>query len=640
MDPRSSLVYNQTIASQMATANLISNINAPGNVAAASIVGSSTTGLGIATLATISNIVQTGSPQSYIPASGLIPAVSVNSFLALTPPQGGVAVQGIVDPTGQVGSFLSSVDPVSAAAATASYVSVFNSVRSGSFTPSLGASLLSTTISGAASLASSFGSYGLNNVTSLFGAVTGSGTKPVTDDMGIRYATGFNSIGEIGNTFSPKFKFLFIVEFKFHPELIAHSVNTIGFDIGAASAAFLIKEATRPNYSIEYEEVNMYNYRTRVMKEFKHENATFKFYDDNQDNVMTFAQLITRTLNPIGTMPKTNVSTNETNQFDLINNMTVTSINDDTSSSSITQQGAQSSGNVAPDVTYDNYLNFRAGSVAALNLTQLPYSLFTEINLYHVYNFGANCTMYTYSEPQLVAMQMSAMDMADSESSDITMEFAYNALRIQHGFEFPGPSSASSVSPKTGDLADAPYNVQTLSGYGNALPIGQVYVQPTPVPLSQNPPIPANISGFDPSTFSPFPATLPVAPTGNVATAATGDQFGLPGQNVTADDIASTALTYNAFNGPTTGTQFIVPNGYGTAVAQPDGSVITTTPNGSTVIGSLSGAVSVLPSSPISNTTVNPATPSPVANTASTSTADLQAAVSELNATVAAGRGT
>ena len=79
--------------------------------------------------------------------------------------------------------------------------------------------------------------------------------------------------------FAPKHKFLFKVAFYF---------DTNYADIPNREFVYLVKSIDKPKIDFEYEEVNMYNYRTKVLKTIKQQLLSIEFIDDIQNKVMDF----------------------------------------------------------------------------------------------------------------------------------------------------------------------------------------------------------------------------------------------------------------------------------------------------------------------------------------------------------------
>lgn len=121
-----------------------------------------------------------------------------------------------------------------------------------------------------------------------------------------------------GTDYRPKLKFLFKVEFIFNAEALK-MINKIDplFVQKSKECTFMIKSVDRPKIDFEYEEeVNMYNFRTKVLKKVRHRDLTVVFMDDTGNRVFDFFRILmmihspitTRQLSRDGTMKQPNAS--------------------------------------------------------------------------------------------------------------------------------------------------------------------------------------------------------------------------------------------------------------------------------------------------------------------------------------------
>jgi hypothetical protein len=102
-----------------------------------------------------------------------------------------------------------------------------------------------------------------------------------------------------GSPFRPKLKFMFQVQFNFtqaaieyHPEIRAKLQDN--------SFTFMVKSIERPKVELEYEEdVNMYNFRTKVLKRIRHRDLTMTFIDDVGNRIFEFFRILMEIHSPI-----------------------------------------------------------------------------------------------------------------------------------------------------------------------------------------------------------------------------------------------------------------------------------------------------------------------------------------------------
>lgn len=125
--------------------------------------------------------------------------------------------------------------------------------------------------------------------------ITGQPENPPVDrNDGSWYATSYaHSLAN--SQFRPKMKFLFRVEFLFKDGVL----EQFGRTDWQRNFTFLIKAVDRPKVDFEYEEVNQYNFRTKVLKQIKHRELTMTFIDDVGNNVYEFFRFMMMVHSPI-----------------------------------------------------------------------------------------------------------------------------------------------------------------------------------------------------------------------------------------------------------------------------------------------------------------------------------------------------
>lgn len=122
---------------------------------------------------------------------------------------------------------------------------------------------------------------------------------PTARNDGSWYSSSYAAALAGGTSYRPKMKFLFKVEFVFTPEAIAQYPSVLG---GSASQdfTFMVKSVDRPKIDFEYEDdVNMYNFRTKVLKKIRHRELTITFMDDVGNRVLNFFRALMMIHSPI-----------------------------------------------------------------------------------------------------------------------------------------------------------------------------------------------------------------------------------------------------------------------------------------------------------------------------------------------------
>lgn len=233
-----------------------------------------------------------------------------------------------------------------------------------------------------------------------------------------------------------KFKFLFVAQINFRKNYL----NLVNID-----PSFLVKTADRPTVTYEYEDINMYNLRTKVAKRGTFNPLKFTFYDDEQNTAVSFYNAMLRLMSP---------STNNAAPLTM-------------------EQRGMDFGQLSPTATgrdsgtqgiaaYDY-----SASVGPMLGTDV--SIIESIDLFHVYSGGQKVNQYKFINPRVVTLGLDEMDMANEGVTELQLEFAYDTVEItdavsmtnitgghidmRPGFKYPlgGPnpynSDVSSTSP-------------------------------------------------------------------------------------------------------------------------------------------------------------------------------------------------
>lgn len=122
---------------------------------------------------------------------------------------------------------------------------------------------------------------------------------------------------QVQSGLEPKLKFLFRVEFKFY-EGAARMASSMGLDVGSSLSrdlTYVVKQIDLPKYTFDYEEINYYNFRTKVLKKINHDTLNFTFYDDVANNALKFMSIYLQILQPLSRTTWTEGANLEGNGF-------------------------------------------------------------------------------------------------------------------------------------------------------------------------------------------------------------------------------------------------------------------------------------------------------------------------------------
>jgi hypothetical protein len=282
---------------------------------------------------------------------------------------------------------------------------------------------------------------------------------PQSADASIRANAGKPTIGAWDTTryssaivdgagnYDPKNKFLFKVQFRFYPEVqqMANSISGKG-DITELTRelSFIVKQIDLPKYSFDYEEVNMYNFRTKVLKQIKHEELGFVFYDDTANRALDFVNIYMMLLMPITRVDRSQISAQglEDHGFAFAQNY----------------KGLDTSMRTA--------LGSNRDILKSMTITQYYLKRSSTGGLSAAYS-GNN---FTFINPRLVSFDIQDQDHEKgSEPTTVQAKFDYDALHIDTGInaeniETVKLDTADILSGLTPQTANAGRGSQSLAG--------------------------------------------------------------------------------------------------------------------------------------------------------------------------------
>ena len=82
------------------------------------------------------------------------------------------------------------------------------------------------------------------------------------------------------------------------------AARVMGYDLSTIeqNASFMVRHVDRPKIDYDYEDVNLYNFRTKVLKQIKHREVGLTLYDDVGNNVLSFINAYRKLQMPIARM--------------------------------------------------------------------------------------------------------------------------------------------------------------------------------------------------------------------------------------------------------------------------------------------------------------------------------------------------
>lgn len=194
---------------------------------------------------------------------------------------------------------------------------------------------------------------------------------------------------EFAGADAPKSRFLFTVQFEVS--------DSLGIDLGNEDMAmnrYSCKSATRPSQTIEYQDVNSYNYRFKVATKVDNGTATVVFYDDNKNTALNIIRNYMMTVSPIARRKSGSSYYND-------------------------QEDVQLWAGIGPLPD-----NEKGGVIKTLTVNHHYASTYRDDAQNH------QIVSYDYINPKLQNFVMEDLDMSTSEASMITLTFVYDSVNI------------------------------------------------------------------------------------------------------------------------------------------------------------------------------------------------------------------
>lgn len=212
-------------------------------------------------------------------------------------------------------------------------------------------------------------------------------------------------------THVPKFKFLFVVQFTFNAPYIG---GDGAGDVGR-SAAFVVRKSSRPGIKYQMEDVNYYNFRTKVVTKSEFEDMSMSFYDDSANSVSTLHTAYVSAMSPIVNAFATDLLEQQ--------GMNSATYNDNTFNNGISGGGAYT-----PSVTQPGLRNNSSSTGPLVNNHK---TVIKEITLYHIFDYGRLCNKYTFVNPRIISFDLDDLDMTVSDITGIDMKFNYETVHTE-----------------------------------------------------------------------------------------------------------------------------------------------------------------------------------------------------------------
>jgi len=352
-----------------------SSLGKVGDVQALNDIGGGKIGSGLRTLASVSDSIRTG--------CGSLPTTIGSSIER--------GADWVLEQTGIASTVVTALQPFHPEVANQAYgqaKQIYNHVKQGSFS----ASMIPNYIQDFQNLERlGRGLYTSNTPDSVSSTAPHRQASPYAIDLLAR---------------APKYKFLFVVQF-----IPNAGYSGLGNALGPLDMAFAVKKSSRPEWKETVEDVNFYNYRSKVATKTEFSEMTMSFHDDILNMATGFYTAYMRASTPI------------TNLYDVSQDMLEE-----------LSMGFDD-GVYTKDDTYGITISDYASSKGLLANDEK--TIFKEIRLYHVYNSGNKVTIYHFYNPRITNMSLDDLDMSvGSEGSELNLSFVYDHLHVSPDLNF------------------------------------------------------------------------------------------------------------------------------------------------------------------------------------------------------------
>lgn len=262
----------------------------------------------------------------------------------------------------------------------------------------------------------------------------------------------------------PKLKFNFTVAFEFRGDLKnkLKRLETTN-ELADEQVNFAIKQVTRPNPTINYQDVNFYNYRTKVATSIDQGTVQLTFYDDTGNVAHDIYEHYIKAISPIANLSKQEADSLYEGQSGLFNNDTTTNIY---------SPAKHSTSSIGP-LPSDSVMGPESGLIKSISLRHWFYSRTVQRDNRYDINTKSPYIQYTeyqFLNPKIVNITLDETDMSQNEVNLVTLNFVYDSVFINsplRELDTPIAESGTKVEANTktfklNDLRSKALNIERL----------------------------------------------------------------------------------------------------------------------------------------------------------------------------------
>lgn len=320
--------------------------------------------------------------------------------------------------------------------------------------------------------------------------IRGGGDNPIQDDL--------------ATLKRPKLKFNFTISFKLRNPL-ANKFKKTNFNtkndgaIMADELTFVLKQASRPNPTVVYEDVNFYNYRTKVATKVDYGTMQIMLYDDVENFGHNLYEQYLKSLSPIASQQKAN---------DLFSHGLGPRNKAFNTQNGNNNEISGGSGSIGPLPAATIAEGGESGLIEHISIRHWYFSRFESRTSAEgnpiLLNPNLQFIEYKFLNPKVINMTLDELDMTQSDASTVMMNFVYDSVYI---------NSPSSADNKVKNIKDEEGNTFTVSDVvGKARDIGRLIDRVRRVETLRDISLSQGISLLEQSgvtVFPPITGTLP-----------------------------------------------------------------------------------------------------------------------------------
>ena len=203
--------------------------------------------------------------------------------------------------------------------------------------------------------------------------------------------------------YAPKSRFLFKVQFFANPPYD----QTLFLDRSGLTLQYVVKTINKPKVTYNYEEVNMYNFRTKVLKSITHGELTLSMIDDVQNTLHFFFNEYRMALMPQARINLEGSKLLETSGMNFANPQARKSGIDSA------QRGVLSGGHVNP--------------LRAIKIYQIFGAIHDSSSDGNTYREN----VFTFINPRITRFDLDESDYSTGQPSDGSIAFEYDVLYVE-----------------------------------------------------------------------------------------------------------------------------------------------------------------------------------------------------------------